>query len=176
MTNLIVDYQKRHKTQSIPMQHDGLCFFDPPMAGVGYPIIAMTSLSCRSFMGCAKCEEKTPSVIVELFQPGYNGSFSILHHDHVDQATDLLGHIKRHGYPSHQPYYAKKGRDLELWLWKFVTQTLRVTNARRYVETDPEMRILEQMAHQAIKYPKTYQIYYIAYEAFLLHRKYLLFE
>lgn len=169
MSNLIVEYQRRHKSQSIPVNHDGLCFFDSSYS----PMIALTSLACRSFMTCQSCDK--PSVIVELFRPGHSGTFGVFRHDHVDQATDLKDYVKRNGASDAVPFYAKDVRDLEIWLWKFCTTTLKISKPRKSYETDPKMKMLEQMAHGAIKYPKYYQSYYLAHEAFLLSRKYMLF-
>lgn len=173
MSNLIVEYQKRHHNSSIPVNHDGLCFFDIQ----GEPsLIAMTSLSCRSFGTCPKCEDKKPSIIVELFQSGYNGMFLLTRHDHVDPTIDLYQYVKDHGHRNAKPFMAKKPRDLEFWLWNFTTHGTPTPRGFRYAEYESDLQRLERMFWSAVKQPKLYNAYYIAYEAFLPKRAYLLYE
>jgi hypothetical protein len=170
--NLITEYQKRHSTCSIPLCHDGVCFFEHN----GQPaLIVLTSLSCRCWTTCPQCEvDKNPNVIVEFFVPGSAGAFYISGHHHVDPCTDLLKCMDKIGFRGYVPYYAPKPRDCETWLWRFTTQNSRFRGLK-VVETDQQLKLVEQMVHAVQKHPKLYQAYYVAHEVFLHQRKYMLF-
>ena len=169
--NLITEYQKRHNTCSIPLWHDGICFFEQYNQAA---LIALTSLSCRSWTTCSQCEtDKNPNIIVEFFAPGHGGTFYASGHHHVDPCSDLLKFMEKIGLQSFAPYYASKPRDLETWLWRFTTQNSRFR--LKSVETDQQLKLVEQMVYAVQKHAKLYQAYYIAHEAFLPQRKYLLF-
>lgn len=169
--NLITEYQKRHKTCCIPVCHEGVCFFEREGHAA---VVVLTSLACRSFTTCVLCDDKKPSVIVEFFVPGHAGAFVPAGHHHVDPCTDLVKFMESVNLSGFTPYYAPSPRDLETWLWRFCTQNSRFRGLKS-VETDQQLKLVEQMVHSVQKHPKLYQAYYIAHEAFLPQRKYLLF-
>jgi hypothetical protein len=175
MPNLLVEYLKRHKYEYVPLCHNGVCFFDG-----GSPrnhAIALTSLACRSFSTCTDCDREIAksTIIVEMFTMGYNGSFAQVFHKHMPQNTDLTALVNKYALYDDKPLkpiYAKSQKELEVWLWKFLIRDL----AYKPKETKPEMLDLEPIAWAAFKNPKLYASYYMAYEAFLVNRKYLLLD
>jgi hypothetical protein len=175
VTNLLTEYRKRRNLDYLPVLHDGLCFFNPKKQ-TNSPIIATTSLACRTFSTCNECDDKYNMLTVELFQPGYGGSFALLSHKHVDQSTDLKQHVNKECNWQLEPFFANSNRSLEFWLWDFCFKQMKKNNNMRMslFEDDPTMKNLEEMAQVAIKYPRQYHIYYLAYEAFLISRKYML--
>ena len=169
--NLITEYRKRHRDDFIPLCHDGVCFFD---LNKKPNLIALTSSACRSFQTCGDCENnKDPNIIVEFFQ-ALGNSFMVIGHHHVEPAADLTQLMrKKLGCEEYRPYFAPTPRHLETWLWRFCANSSRFR--LKSAETDPQLKIVEQMVYAAQKQPKVYQAYYFAHETFLLQRKYLLF-
>jgi hypothetical protein len=170
--NLQVEYQRRHGDYShIPLCHNGVCFFDLEEKP---SIVAMTSLTCRPVSTCPKCET-SGGFVVELFVPGYAGSPQMMGHYHYpDYCDNLLSIMKKLGYGAYTPFYASEPRDLELWLWKFCTGNSKMWGLKS-VETNPKLKILEQIVHSVQKHPKLYTAYVAAHDLFLPQRKYLLF-
>lgn len=172
--NLLTEYQKRHGTICIPTCHDGFCFFNDKK---GKPsLIVTTNLACRSFSTCYQCEAPNPNIILEIFSQGDNpGSFILLGHHHIDMASDLFSAIKSMGYKDYVPFYAKKARDLEVWLWKFCSKNTKIRGLKP-TEEDENLQVIEQMIYSCQKNSKFYLAYHMAYEAFLPSRRYMLFE
>lgn len=174
MTNLLVEYRRRIGTDCIPVLHDGLCFFDAAPKADLPRLITMTSLACRPLSTCVYCDQqKGPNVIIETFQPGYAGSFQMIRHDHVEPNTDLNAYVQKN-FGKHTPFYAKSPRSLEHWLWDFCYAGRKWQI--KLMEKDEATKKTELMAAVAMKHPKLFNVYYIAYEAFLLSRKYMLFS
>ncbi len=170
--NLITEYQKRHIIYSIPLIHDGVCFFNKNRKP---ELIVTTSSCCRSFITCQDCTRiDKPNIIVELFQPRSESPFSLLGHYHVNPCQDLNAFLESIHYNDCKPFYAESNFDLELWLWKFATRENRVRFLKSQ-EKDLNLKCVEQMVYAVQRYPKIYNYYYTDYETFLLHRKYILF-
>ena len=171
MPNLLVEYLKRHTKLSIPVCHNGVCFFG---SNGKQKLIALTSLPCRSFSTCPSCErsENHFNVITEFFVPGYAGSFYQSQHNHVNPNSDLLKLVENHsldnGLGDLKPFFAKTVKELEVWLWEFIVKS----DDKKVKEEE----LIDTMVLSAFKHPQTYSAYYIAYEAFLLNRKYLLLD
>jgi len=171
MSSLLVEYRKRHCSEAIWTANEGTCFFDIQ----GRPaLIALISLPCRSLSTCYECEQGM--LALELFTQGPNRTFNIIYHRHVGPDTNLLNIIREEaGYPQAIPFTAKDNRDVELWLWRFFENSrkpVRVYSA----ELNPQTKILEEMAQCAIKHPRSYAAYYAHYQAFIIARKYLLYQ
>lgn len=166
--NPLTEYQRRHKTLSIPVCHNGVCFFNQNEIP---SLIATTSLSCKPFSTCIGCKSEIPNVIIEIMHSNSVGNFTLISHIHVDPSTDLLSVVRKYG--KYEPVYVNSKHELEFWLWDFCTKTLISPN--RSKETGKSKKI-ENMIIGLQKYSKYYLAFYNTYEALLASRKYLLFE
>jgi hypothetical protein len=100
----------------------------------------------------------------------------MLGHYHIDMASDLLCTMKTFGYKDYSPFYAKRARDLEVWLWKFCMNNTTKPRGLKPIEEDETLKVIEQMIYSCQKSSKFYIAYHMAYEAFLPSRQYMLFE
>ena len=164
MPNLLLEYTKRHKILSVPVCHNGVCFFESNSQPL---MVALTSLACRSNLTCDACDssENSHKIILELFVSGFNCDFHQICHTHISPTEDLLKIDKLKNY---KPVIIETNSELYSWLWKFITQN---SISKREKNNN---KILEQLTSYAFNEPKIYSCFYSAFEAFILKRKYIL--
>lgn len=175
MSSLLTEYCNRHRcAQYVLPTNDGMCFFNDHKRPA---FVCLTSTYPRSYSTCMQCAQNN-SVIVEMFGPSREESFSFSGHSHVSPDTDISALVK-----DFSPVSLKSNDEIERWLWQFFIFHNRLRYSRVWKtwsdeqETTSEpLRTHEQMAHCAIKYPRYFNIYYTMYLTFTVGRKYLLFE
>jgi hypothetical protein len=172
----MVEYNRRHGTDSIWPCQAGLVFLDP--AGEkDWPAIVLSSLQGQCNSSCNGCALAYTGVVIEIFLPSVKATdsfFAQASHDHVAPDINLLKFIKHKGL-NVVPFHAKQNRDLETWLWRhFVRlrkESLEKDHAwienKKWTEND-------YMAWMAINRDKSYDVFYKTCMNFLPGRKYVL--
>lgn len=175
MATLLVEYNRRHRTNFIWPCQAGTAFFNDEK---GDPAIAaLTSLQGQSFSTCDRCLLPYTGVVIELFAPGNsaNVDFVSLGHNHVAPDIDVIKFMSEKNLKV-IPYFAQNNRDLEIWVWKWFTSCYSMDSASWRNFHKHKRSALDQMAWTAFHDSFAYSRFYQLCLTFLPGRKYILYS
>lgn len=171
MSNLAVEYFRRHGSNVVLPTNDGVVFFND--------LICLTSVSPKTVNCCSYCG-KDYRIVVEFIATTRDKAVNVIFHGHVEPDTDLVKCMKNF-YSDSKPVYLKNNTEIEVWLWNYYLLKSKLHLSKTWKEfaqtltTKEPFRTNQMLTWCALNLTRVFQSYYSLYQTVVVGRKYLLY-
>lgn len=174
MTDLSIEYHRRHKLPCISPAINGLLFFKENTRPA---LILLTSTFPKNITYCSSCKSSS-TLVAECFLPNKEYGHCLESHNHICPNTDLIKWISNK-FKNLEAVKISNGTEIETWLWSFFYFNSFLRNYERFKsyenQQDP-IKTYNMLCTCAFSYPESFEVYYKTYKLLTCGRKYLYFE